>query len=122
MITDLGYALTALIGLFSLLLSARALLMPHAAAIGFGVPATPGLRPYMAVEASRDLAVGLVILALLTTAAVHAIGWALLAAAAIPVADGVIVLRTGGSRAIAFGVHHATAVVMVATAGLLLAA
>jgi hypothetical protein len=46
----------------------------------------------------------------------------MLAAAAIPVADGVIVLRTGGPRAIAFGVHHATAAVMLTTAGLLLAA
>jgi hypothetical protein len=96
MVTDTGYALAALISLFSLLLSARALLVPRAAAIGFGIPAVQGLRPYMAIKASRDLAVGLVIVALLTTAAGHTIGWVVLAATAIPVADGIIVLRAGG--------------------------
>lgn len=121
MITDVGYVLAALIGAFSLVLSARALLQPRPAAVGFGVAPMPGLAPYMAIKGSRDLAVGAVILALLGAANAHALGVAMLAAAAIPVMDGAIVLRTGGPKATAFGVHHATAVIMIVTAVLLLA-
>ena len=120
MAADIGYGLAALIGLFSLLLSARALLTPRQAATGYGVATMPGFEPYMAIKASRDLAMGLLILALLATAGVHPLGWALLAATTIPVIDGVIVLRAGGPRAIAFGVHHATAAVMLAAACILL--
>lgn len=121
MISDVGCALAAAIGLFSLLLSARALLQPRPAALGFGVAPVPGLAPYMAIKASRDLAVGLVVLALIATATVHTVGTAIAAATTIPVVDGTIVLRTGGPRPTAFGVHFATALVMLATAALLLA-
>jgi co-chaperonin GroES (HSP10) len=38
-----------------------------------------------------------------------------------PLGDAVIVLRHGGSKATAFGIHVATAVVMLADAALLLA-
>jgi hypothetical protein len=43
----------------------------------------------------------------------------ILAATIIPLADAAIVLRNGGSKAIAWGVHGVTAVVMVITAALL---
>jgi hypothetical protein len=117
-IGDLGDALTALIGVFSLFLAARALLQPQPAAAGFGVTPIPGLRPYMAIKGSRDLAVGALLLALVATADFRAVGVAVLAATAIPLVDGTIVLRTGGPRAVAVGVHYATAAVMIA-AGLL---
>jgi hypothetical protein len=44
----------------------------------------------------------------------------ILAASIIPLGDAAIVLRNGGSRAIAWGVHGATAVVMLITSALLL--
>jgi hypothetical protein len=70
----------------------------------------------MAIKANRDLAVGLLILAMLATASTHALGWAMLAAATIPLLDGLTVLRSGGPEAIPFGVHHATAAVMLTNA------
>jgi hypothetical protein len=121
MISDIGYALAALTGAFSLVLSARALIQPLPAAIGFGVAPMPGLAPYMAIKGGRDLAVGLLLLSLLATRNASAVGIAMLAATAIPLVDGTIVLRTGGPRATAFGVHYATAAIMGAGAVLLLA-
>jgi len=38
---------------------------------------------------------------------------------AIPIADGVIVLRSGGPKAVAHGVHWSTAAVMLLVAALL---
>jgi Domain of unknown function (DUF4267) len=122
MITNLATGAAALVGLFSLFLSARALLTPASAAAGFGVPALPHPRPYMAIKASRDLGVGLVILVLAATASAHPLGWTILAAAAIPVTDGAIVLRSGGPRAVAYGIHWVTAAIMLTIGAVLLAA
>jgi uncharacterized protein DUF4267 len=43
-----------------------------------------------------------------------------LALAYIPIADAMIVLRSGGPKAVAYGVHAATAAVMVIDAAVLL--
>jgi hypothetical protein len=122
MTTDIATAAAALVGLFSLFLSGRALLAPASAAAGFGVPAIPRPQPYMAIKASRDLGVGLLILVLAVTAGARPLGWALLAAAAIPVTDGAIVLRSGGPGRVAYGVHWATAAIMLGIAAVLLTA
>jgi hypothetical protein len=50
----------------------------------------------------------------------HPLGWSMLAASIIPIGDGAIVLRHGGCRAVAFGVHGVTAAVMLIISGLLL--
>lgn len=120
MTTDIGLVLAAAIGLFSLVLSARALLQPDPAARGFGVAPTPGVAPYMAIKGGRDLTVGLIVLALLVTSSHRALGTAVLAATAIPVIDGIIVQRIGGPKAVTYGVHFSTAVIMLAAAVLLL--
>jgi hypothetical protein len=44
----------------------------------------------------------------------------MLIATLIPIADAMIVLRQGGSKTIAFGVHGSTAVAMLIISGLLL--
>ncbi|HEX4212220.1 MAG TPA: DUF4267 domain-containing protein [Candidatus Dormibacteraeota bacterium] len=62
----------------------------------------------------------LIAAALLLTGAPQVIRRFLIAAAVIPVADAIIVLRHHGPRATAFGVHGATAVFLVVVAGLLL--
>ncbi len=49
----------------------------------------------------------------------HVLGWFELAASMIPIADAIIVLRRGGPKATAYGVHGATAAVLLATAALL---
>lgn len=45
----------------------------------------------------------------------------MLAVALVPLGDTLIVLRNGGTKAVAFGIHFATAVVILITAGLLFA-
>jgi hypothetical protein len=45
----------------------------------------------------------------------------MLALALIPIADGTIVLRSGGPRKIAYGVHWTTAAVMLTVGALLIA-
>ncbi len=50
----------------------------------------------------------------------HALGWFMLIATLIPIADALIVLHHGGSRTVAFGVHGGTAVAMLIISGLLL--
>ena len=50
----------------------------------------------------------------------HVLGWFMLAATLIRVADAVIVLHQGRSRRVAFGVHGGTAVAMLIISGLLL--
>ena len=51
---------------------------------------------------------------LLANRAPHLLGAFMAAASIIPVGDAVIVLRSGGTRAAAFGIHGATAAVMLA--------
>ena len=47
--------------------------------------------------------------------------WFMLVVALCPLGDTLIVLRHGGTRAMAFGIHFATAVVVLASAALLFA-
>ena len=70
----------------------------------------------------RDIASGIFIWILLANRAPHLLGAFLAAASLIPMADAVIVLRSGGSRATAFGVHGATAAVALAASAALLMA
>jgi hypothetical protein len=124
MTTTVGYILSWVICVGITLVGARFLLAPRASAAGYGVPFEPwSSRPaaYLSVKAVRDLASGLVILALLLAGPASALGWFMLAAAIIPVGDALIVLRYGGPKMLAYAMHGVTAVVMVAGAVLLLA-
>ena len=76
---------------------------------------------YLAVKGVRDLTYGLVGLALLAFAGASAEAWFMLVVALAPLGDTVIVLRHGGSKATAFGIHFATAVVVLTSAALLFA-
>ncbi|NEG86651.1 DUF4267 domain-containing protein, partial [Pantoea agglomerans] len=77
---------------------------------------------YLGVKGVRDIASGLIVIVLMVAGATHLLGWVLLAATVIPLADTAIVLTNGGTKATAWGVHFATAVVMAVTAVLLLVA
>jgi hypothetical protein len=54
--------------------------------------------------------------------ATHLVGWVMLAAIVIPLADAVIVLRNGGSASVAGVIYGSTAAVAAVTAALLLTA
>jgi len=117
MITTIGYVLAGLIAAAIIFIGARFLIAPQTAAVGYGVP---GSGAYLSVKGARDIASGLIVVILMIAGATHLLGWIILAATVIPLADAVIVLRNGGSKSVAFGVHGGTAVVMLITSALLL--
>ncbi|MFD6262716.1 DUF4267 domain-containing protein [Micromonospora chalcea] len=123
MLTPIAYGLAIVLSLFIVLIGTRFLLVPRAAAAGYGVPATEGAGDpaYLTVKGLRDLTYGLVGLALIAFTSADAVAWFMLVVALAPLGDTVIVLRHGGSRATAFGIHFATAVVVLVSAALLFA-
>jgi hypothetical protein len=118
------------IGVGIIFLGARFLVAPNAAAAGYGVPvaaaADPSLgrEPYcwLYVKGVRDIASGIFLFILLANRSPHMLGAFMAAASLIPIGDALIVLRSGGSRAVAFGIHGVTAVVMLAASAALLIA
>ncbi|MEV5751844.1 DUF4267 domain-containing protein [Actinoallomurus sp. NPDC052308] len=51
----------------------------------------------------------------------HTVGWYMPVVAIMPLGDTLIVLRHGGTKAVAFGIHFATAVAMLISAALMFA-
>ncbi|MDW3845473.1 DUF4267 domain-containing protein [Micromonospora sp. BRA006-A] len=123
MLTPIAYGLAVVLSLFIVLIGARFLLTPQAAAAGYGVPAAEGTGDpaYLTIKGLRDLTYGLVGLALIAFTSADAVAWFMLVVALAPLGDTLVVLRHGGSRATAFGIHFATAVVVLLDAALLFA-
>jgi hypothetical protein len=120
MAATIGFYLSGVIAIGIIFIGCRFLLAPSTAAAGYGVPAEPHSRAYLSAKGIRDIASGLFIAILMAYGSAHVLGWFMLAATLIPVADAVIVLYQGGSRTVAFGVHGGTAVAMIIISGLLL--
>lgn len=118
--TVVAYTLAAVLNVFILFIGVRFLTRPYVAAAGYGVPATTD-RAYLEVKGVRDTTFGVVGLVLLVFAGAQAEAWFMLAVALAPLGDTLIVLRNGGTRAVAFGIHLATAVVVLISAALLFA-
>ena len=119
----IGYLLAGVLAAAIIFIGARFLVAPRAAAAGYGVVPDvdrPEIRAYLSVKGVRDIATGLFVIILIIAGATHLIGWVMLAATLIPLADAAIVLRSGGSKSVAYGVHGGTAVVMLITTALLL--
>jgi len=120
--TDIGYTLAGLTAVGIIVIGARFLIAPRVAAAGFGIAAGHdggNTDAYLSVKGVRDIASGLIAIILLTARIPHVLGWFELAASTIPIGDAIIVLRHGGPKATAYGVHAATAVLLLATAALL---
>ena len=123
-LTKIGYGLSGLLGVGIIVIGARFLVAPQAAAAAYGIPAEqrgPAGDPYLAVKGVRDIASGVVAFVLLAAGKPHSLGWYLAAASIIPIGDATIVVRRDGPKAAAYGVHGTTAAVMLGTAALLLA-
>lgn len=122
MLTTIAYGLAILLDAFCVFIGARFLLQPRLAAAGYGVPvADGGTGAYLTVKGIRDASYGILGLVLLAAVGAHAEAWFMLVVALNPLVDTVNVLRNGGTRATAFGVHLATAVVILLSAALLFA-
>ncbi|MFE6857508.1 DUF4267 domain-containing protein [Nocardia sp. NPDC057668] len=123
MLTPIAYGLAVFLVVFIIVIGARFLVSPRVAAAGFGVPAKPdGDAAYLDVKGLRDITSGVIGLALILFADADAVGWYMLAVSLTPFGDTLIVLRHGGTRAAAFGIHFATAVIVWISAALLFAA
>jgi len=116
-VLNAAYALSALVGVGIIFIGARFLLAPSIAATGYGVA---GIGAYLSAKGVRDIVSGLFVFVLIAGGQSRALGWIMASAVLIPVGDSLIVLRNGGSRVTAFGIHGATAVAMLVIAGLLL--
>jgi hypothetical protein len=87
---------------------------------GLKPPASDGdTRPWLRLKGIRDVASGLVVLAMMLTANSRLAGIALLVEAIIPFGDMSIILGSGGRKATAFFVHGVTCAAMLVV-GLLL--
>jgi hypothetical protein len=121
--TTIAYTLAGLIAAGIIFIGARFIVAPRVAAAGYGVQSDlgqPSAGAYLSVKGVRDIASGLIVVILMVAGATHLLGWVILAAAIIPIADAAIVLGNGGTKAIALGVHGLTAAVMLVTSALLL--
>ena len=121
--TDIGYVLAGLTGLGIIFIGARFFIAPIPAAASFGIAVgrdDGNAGAYLSVKGVRDIVSGLIAVILLAARMPHVPGWFELAASVIPIGDAIIVLRHGGPPAIAYGVHGATAAVLLATAALLI--
>jgi Domain of unknown function (DUF4267) len=122
MLAPIAYGLAVLLNLMILFIGFRFLFVPRAAAAGYGVPAKADGDPaYLTIKGLRDGSYGLVGLALLAFAGPHAEAWFMLVVALVPLGDTIVVLRHGGTKAVAFGIHFATAVIILVSAALLFA-
>jgi hypothetical protein len=122
MLAPVAYGLAILLSVFIIVVGVRFLVVPRAAAAGYGVPAKQGGdSAYLTVKGLRDFSYGVLGLALIAFAGAHAAGWFMLVVALAPLGDTVIVLRHGGTKAAAFGIHLATAAVVLVDAALLFA-
>ena len=123
MTITIGYVLAGILAAAIIFIGARFLVAPRVAAAGYGVVPDvdqDSVRAYLSVKGVRDIATGLIVIVLLAAGATHLVGWVMLAATIIPIADAAIVLGNGGPKSIAWGVHGGTAVVMLITTALLL--
>lgn len=115
----IGFVLAGILAAAIIAIGARFLVAPAVAATGYGVPAE-GSGAYLSAKGVRDIASGLLVTVAMMHGDAHLLGALVLAATVIPVADAAIVLRHGGARSIAYGVHGGTAAVMLAAVALLL--
>src|SRR5258708_37421619 len=107
--------LTIFVALGIILIGIRECFQPSVAARQFGVPlATPADRDFLAIKASRDIAPGVAVLALLAIGDHRAVAYAMLALTLIPILDGVDWIFKP-----AILIHWGTAAVMLVIVALL---
>ena len=114
----IGYSLSGLIAVGIVFIGARLMWAPAAAARDFGIPeaasAPTGLTAWLAVKGTRDIVSGLFVFLLMANGSPRLLGEFLLVASLIAFGDAATVLRSGGKRAAAFGIHGLTALVIIA--------
>jgi len=108
--------LAALMAVGIIVIGSFYLLSPERISGSFGLkpPASDAdTRAWLRLKGIRDVAAGLVVLAMMLTAAGRSVGIALLVEAIIPLGDMSIILGSGGSKSRAFSIHGVTCAVML---------
>lgn len=124
-IKDVAEGLSGLVALGIIAVGVRFLLAPRAAAAGYGVAIREEIGTggaYLSAKGVRDITSGLVVFLLIAIAGYRVLGGWMLVMTLIPTGDAVVVLRSGGSKAAAYGWHVTTAVVMAVIGMILLLA
>ena len=75
---------------------------------------------WLAVKGTRDIVSGLFVFLLMANGSPRLLGEFMLVASLIAFGDVAIVLRSGGSRTAAFGIHGVTALVIIAVGAILI--
>jgi hypothetical protein len=121
-----GYLLSSLIAVGIVFIGSRFLWDPAAASRDFGIPNSPapstGFTGWLAVKGVRDMVSGLFIILLMVSGPPRLLGEFMLVASLIAMSDAAIVLRSGGSRTAAFGIHGLTALVIIVAGASLIGA
>lgn len=115
-------SLAGLIAVGIIVIGCFYLVSPQRMSGSFGLkPPAPDAdtRAWLRLKGIRDVASGLIVLAMMLTADWRLVGIVLLVEAVIPFGDMSIILGSGGRKATAFSVHGVTCAVML-VAGLLL--
>lgn len=115
---QIEYVLSGLIAAAIMFLGARFWLAPGVASAAFGIAETPppstGFTAWLSVKGTRDVASGLFVILLMANGSPRLLGEFLLLASLIAFGDMATVLRSGGSKGLAFGMHGLTGLVIVA--------
>jgi hypothetical protein len=115
-------SLAALMAMAILVIGGFYLFSPERMTGSFGLKppaADADTRAWLRLKGVRDIASGLVVLALMLTTGSRSVGIALLVLAITPLGDMSVVLKSGGSKSAAFSIHGITCVAMLVV-GLLL--
>lgn len=119
-----GYVLSGVIAAAILFLGARFWVAPATASAAFGIADSPqpstGFTAWLSVKGTRDIAAGLFVILLMTNRSPRLLGEFMLLASLIAFGDMITVLRSHGNRALAFGMHGLTGLVIVATGACLI--
>ncbi len=119
MIVNIGYAISGLIAVAIMFLGLGFWRTPANASARFGIVDTPppssALNAWLSVKGTRDIVSGLVVIMLIANGSPRVLGEYMLIASLIAFGDMVTILRQPGNRALAFGMHGVTGLVLAAT-------
>src|ERR1700722_4849552 len=121
---SIGNVLSGLIALAIIFLGSRFWFAPASASADFGIAGSPppssGFSAWLSVKGTRDIASGLFVILLMVNGSPRLLGEFMLIASLIAFGDMVTVLRSRGNRALAFGMHGLTGLVIIATGACLI--
>ena len=112
-----GVALLASVGI--IVMGGMYVLNPRGATQSFGLPLPeegPNIAWWLRLKGVRDIAAGLVVLAMMVWGGPRIVGIVLLIESLIPVGDMSVILAARGSARRAFGMHGLTAALMIVAA------